>query len=79
MEDSLIKCRAITLVTNGLAEGTQVLIDGKEIPNVKSCHIDFDKEDTTVDVTLETIEHDNVEFRILKFENGNQFTNGGKG
>ena len=75
MEDNgtgCINCRTLTLVTNGLADGTKVFIDDKVMENVKSCHINFDKENTRVDITLEEISKNTVNFRVLSFEGGTQ-------
>ena len=69
MENAVIKCRELVLVTNGTSHGTKVLADGKELNRLKSIYIKADVEDTLVDITIEGIDdRNNVTYQAIKFE-----------
>jgi len=72
-ENSKIICSKFTFNTDGTPEGTHVLADTHELTNIKSCQINYDKEDTSVGIVLEdTDSEDTVHIKVVVVKGGSE-------
>lgn len=64
----VIKCRTLSITTNGLAEGTKVKIDGALLRDVVGLSLDVDAKEPSISATVETKDDkENIYIGIFKF------------